>query len=133
MRDRLLHDELLVFEIGLRGDESLLVGGDRGVGVDDIERRERADLELLAVVFGELGGLRESALLGLLVLIGADQAPVDVLDLVDGVEQLLAEGGVGDAAIVFGLQDEAALMPVPKPWSRCWVTVAVKPVVSDGL
>ena len=53
--------------------------------------------------------MREGAFLGLLILVGRDETPVDVFHLIDGVEKLLAEGGVGDAAVVLGLQDEAAV------------------------
>ena len=107
--DGLLHDELLVLESVLRGDQRLLVAGHLALGVDHVEGRHAADLELLLVVFFEAGGLVEGVLPGLDVLIGADQAPVDVLYLVDGVEKLLAEDGVGNAAVVFRLDDEAAV------------------------
>ena len=56
----------------------------------------------------------QRALLRLHVLIIGDQLPIDVLDLVDGVENLLAEGGVGDAAVVLGFEDEAAIDPRTK-------------------
>ena len=62
---------------------------------------------MFAIVRGERGGLVEGALFGLLVFVGADQGPVDGFDLGDGVDDLLAEGGVGDAAVVDGFEDEA--------------------------
>jgi len=107
--DGLLHDELLILEGILRGDERLLIAGHLAFGVDDIERRHAADLELFLVVSLEARGLIESALFGLHVLIGADEAPIDVLHLVDGVEELLAEDGVGDTAVVLRLDNEAAV------------------------
>ena len=59
----------------------------------------------------QLAALLQSALLGLHVLVGLHQPPVDGLHLVDGVENLLAEGRVGDAAVVERLIDEALVDP----------------------
>ena len=112
--DRLLHDQLLIFERGLRSNQVLRIAGHAVVGVQHVERRQGADRQLLAVVRGELRRLLQRSLLGLHVFIVGDQLPVDVLDLIDGVEDLLAEGGVGDAPVVFGVDDEAAIDARPK-------------------
>ena len=67
-----------------------------------------------AVVGGELCRLLQRPLLGLNIFVIGNQLPVDVLHLVDGVENLLAECGVGDAPVVLGFNDEAAIDPRPK-------------------
>ena len=114
----LFHDELLILERVLRCNQRLLVAGHLALCVHDIEGRHAADLELLLVVLFEAGGLIESALFGLDIFICADQAPVDVLHLIDGVEKLLAEYGVGDTAIVPRLDDEAAVDAGAKPLQK---------------
>ena len=75
----------------MRADERLLVGGDTGFGIDHIERRHGTHFQLLAIVGEQLVTLLESVLLGLHVLVCLDQAPVNGLHLVHGVENLLPE------------------------------------------
>jgi len=95
----------------LRTDQRLFVRGHARVGVQHVQRSQGADLQLLAVVRGQLAALVERPLLGLDVFIGVHQPPVNVLNLVDGVENLLAEGGVGDAAVVDRLVNKALVDP----------------------
>ena len=107
----LLDDLLLIVEGALRGDEGLLVAVNTRIVLHHLQRGHGADLQLLAVVAGQLGALRQGALLGLHILIGLHQPPIDGLHLIDGVENLLAEGGIGDAAIVARLIDVALVDP----------------------
>ena len=58
-----------------------------------------------------LAALVERVLLGLHILIGLHQAPVDGLDLIDGVENLLAERRIDNAAVVQRLVHEALVDP----------------------
>ena len=73
--DGLLDDLLLVVQGALRADQRLLVGGHSRVGVHHVQRGHGADLQLLAVVAGQLGALLQGALLGLHILIGAAPVP----------------------------------------------------------
>ena len=51
-------------------------------------------------------GEGERVLLHLHVLVGVDQIPVDVLDLVDGGDDLETKGDVGQFAVIFRDDDE---------------------------
>ncbi len=100
---------MLIFQLGPRGGQGLLIAGNLGPGIDDIERRQGTYLQLLPVVGKQLGGLLQSAFLGLFILIGAYQAPIHVFDLIDGIEQLRAKGNIGNAAIVLRDSDIASV------------------------
>ncbi len=110
-RDGFFDDLLLIFQSVLRTDQGLLVCCNGLVGVQDVERGHRADFQLPAIFDCHLAALLERALLGLHVLIRVHQTPVNVLYLVDGVKNLLAKSGVGDAAIVDRLIVVALVYP----------------------
>ena len=114
----LLEGELLIIQITLRTDQRLLVRGHGRIGIDHIERRHGADLELLPRIAVKLCALLERPLLRLHVFIRADNNPVDVLHLVYRGKNLLTEGGVGDASVENRLIDEAFVHPDARPLQK---------------
>ena len=110
-RDGLFDDLLLVVKRVLRTDESLLIRSNRRLCIDHVQRGQRTNLQLLFVVFQQLAALFNGVLLGLHILVGLDQPPVNVLDLINGVENLLAEGGVRDAAVIHSLVNKSLVHP----------------------
>ena len=95
----------------MRADEGLLVQCHGLVGIEHIERRHGANLQLLAVVAGYLAALLDGALLGLHIFIRLHESPIDRFHLGDGVHDLLAERRVRNAPVVLRLVHEALIHP----------------------
>ncbi len=74
-----------------------------------VQRSQGADLQLFAIVRSQARGLLQSALLRLHIFVVAHQHPVNVLDLVNGVKNLQTKRRIGDAPVVLGFENEAAV------------------------
>ena len=105
--ERVLHQQLLQLQIVLRHDQVLLVGGDRALRAHDLNGRHGADLRLTLGIVESLLRIGQGFLLHPHILVGIDQIPIHVFDLIDGGDDLQAEGNVGDFAVVLGDADEA--------------------------
>ncbi len=103
------HQQLLQFQVRPRRDQVLLPSGFFTLRTDDLDRRERSDLDLLLVVGKCLVGECERTLLHFHVFVGVDQVPVNILDLVDRCDDLQAKGNVRNFAIVLRDSDEASV------------------------
>ena len=82
-------------------------GRDRALRADHLNRRRGADLCLALRIVKRLLRVRQSFLLHAHILEGIDKIPIHVFDLVDGGNDLQAEGDVGDLAVILGDADEA--------------------------
>ena len=68
-----------------------------------------SDLDLLLVIGERFVGEGEGVLLDFHILVGVDQVPVNVFDLVDGGDHLEAERDVGELAVILRDDDEATV------------------------
>ena len=87
----------------------------------DFDGGECTDFHLLLVVTEGLLREGKSFFLHADVLVGVDQVPVNIFDLVDGGDYLQAEGHVAALAVVLRDVNEAQIGASPKPCNRCWV------------
>ena len=95
--------------------EALLIGGYRTLRPHHLDGRQCADLHLLLRIGEGLLGKRERLFLHPYIFVGVHQVPVHVFDLVDGGDNLQAEGNVGNFAVVFGDVNEARIGRKAKP------------------
>ena len=93
-------------QVVLSDDQVLLVGGDGALRTHDLDGRNGADLGLALGVFESFLRVGQRFLLHANILVGVDQVPIHVFDLVDGGDDLQAEGYVGNLAIVPGDADK---------------------------
>ena len=111
---RILHEQLLQLKVGLRHGERLLVRGYGALCAYRFDGSETADVDLLLSVGQCLLRKRERFFFHSLVLVGIDEIPVHVLDLIDGSGNLQPESHVGKFAVVAGDADEASVGRKPK-------------------
>ena len=107
--ERVLHEQLLQLKVGLSHRHSLLVRGHGALRAYRFNGGETADFNLFLGVGKRLLGKRQRFFFHALVLVGIDEIPVHVLDLIDGGDNLQAESHVGKFAVVFGDADEASV------------------------
>ena len=105
--ERILHQQLLQLQVGLCHGQGLLVLRDGALRADDFDGRQAADFHLLLGVGERLLGEGQRFFLHAHVLVGIDQIPIHVFDLVDRGDDLQAEGDVGEFAVVLGDANEA--------------------------
>src|SRR6202034_663114 len=113
-RKRILHQQLFQLQIGLRERHQLLILSDGALSAYGFDWRQAADLDLLLRIRKRLLGKRQRLILHAGVLVGIDQIPVNVFDLIDGINDLQTERYIGEFAIVFGDADEAGIRGKPE-------------------
>src|SRR4030095_1704305 len=107
--ESILDQQLIQFQLSLRHDERLLVGGYLALSTNDFDRSQGADFYLLLVIGESLFGELQSVLLDSYVLEGIYEIPVHVLNLVNRCGDLEAEGNIRDLAVVMGKDNEASV------------------------
>src|SRR5581483_12032594 len=80
----------------------LLVRSHRILRANNFDRSKTSDLNLLLIIRKRFLGECQCFLLNFHVLVCVDQIPIEVLNLVDGGNDLKTERDVCDLAIVFG-------------------------------
>src|SRR5271169_312177 len=106
---RVLHQQLLKLQVVLRQNQVLPAGGERAFGTDNLNGRHGADLGLALSIVERLLLVGEGLLLHADIFIGVDEIPVDVFNLIDGGDDLQAEGDVGNFPVVLGNADKASV------------------------
>ena len=101
-------------QIGLRHNQRLLIGCHCTLRANYLDGSERADLNLLLIVGERFLRQRNGTLLGSYVLVGVYQVPVDILDLGNSFDYLVAEGDVRDLAIIASDSNESGIQPRSK-------------------
>ena len=99
---RILHQRFLQLKVGAGHGEILVASRNLGLGAHHVHGGHGLQLQLLLRVLEGLLGERQRLLVHPRLLIGADQIPVYVLDLSDGLDDLVLEGNVGDLLVVPG-------------------------------
>ena len=100
---------------------------------NDFDGSERADLDLLFVVGKCLVRKSERALFYLHVLVCVDEIPINILDLVDGCNDLQAKGHVRYFAVVPRDADKAQVRPKSKTLQQLLMITARKLEFKRGL
>ena len=118
--ERVLHEQLLQLQVGLGDCQCLLVLARRCSGRAPTSIGARLPISTCFLVSERVfSAERQRFLLHARVLVGVDEIPVHVLDLIDGRDDLQAESHVAKFAIVLGDADETVLGANPKPCRRC--------------
>ncbi len=94
-------------KISLSHSQRLLIRGHYALRTHNFNRCQGANLHLLLIVGERLFRQGQRFLLHLHVLVGVDQVPVNVLDLIHRGDHLQTKGDIGDLAVVLGDANES--------------------------
>jgi len=106
---RVFYQQLFQFQVVLRQDQVLLVGRGRTLRTHYLNGRHGSDLRLLLGIGQRLLRIGQRFLLHAHVFVGIHQIPIHIFDLVDGGDDLQAEGDVRNFTIVLGDADETQI------------------------
>ena len=98
--DRILHQRFLQLEAGAGDGQILIAPRNFSLGAHDVHRRDAFQLQLFLGVLESLLREGEGLFVHLRLFVGADQVPVNILDLGNGGDDLVFEGDVGNFLIV---------------------------------
>ena len=94
--ERVLHQQLVQTQVGA-GNGEIALGGSHCVLIGHhLHRGNRIEFELLLIIGERLVGETERTLIDLLVLVGIDQVPINILDLGHGGNDLCFESKICD-------------------------------------
>ncbi len=108
LRDRIdetLEDVLALLDQGLGLEDVRLALGDGRLGVEDLERGQGPDVDLLLVLGQEIAGKLERLPLDVEAFDGINEGPVGLLDLVDRGDEGRPELALGNVQVVPGNDD----------------------------
>ena len=91
----------------LSHSQRLLIRGHYALRTHNFDRRQGANLHLLFIVGERLLRQGQRFLLHLHVLVGIDQVPINILDLIHRGDYLQTKSDIGDFAVVLGNANES--------------------------